>query len=104
MRGYQRRGKSVIDFGSAARIVAGIQRSRHGNAAGNERRGVKWRDLYRCSTWPEPRRGQLRCPAGMEAPSKVRIDAKTFQEPIWRLTETMAQKVKREGPARDGWP
>ena len=36
--------------------------------------------------------------------SKVRIDAKTFQEPLWKVAETMAQKVKREGPARLGGP
>lgn len=29
---------------------------------------------------------------------RIRIDAKTFQEPVWKLAETMAQKVKREGP------
>jgi hypothetical protein len=26
------------------------------------------------------------------------IDAKMFQEPLGRLTETIAQKVRREGP------
>ena len=30
--------------------------------------------------------------------SKIRIDAKTFQEPVWKLAETMGQKVSREGP------
>lgn len=32
--------------------------------------------------------------------SKVTIDAKLFQERLGKLAETMAQKVKREGPAR----
>jgi hypothetical protein len=31
--------------------------------------------------------------------SKPIINAKTFQEPLWKLAETMAQKVKREGSA-----
>lgn len=35
----------------------------------------------------------------MDTQAKVRIDAKTFQEPTWKLAETMAQKVRREGPA-----
>jgi hypothetical protein len=30
---------------------------------------------------------------------RIRIDAKTFQEPVWKLAETMAQKVRREGAA-----
>src|SRR5436305_2435296 len=29
---------------------------------------------------------------------KLRIDASTFQEPLWKLAEVMAQKVNREGP------
>jgi hypothetical protein len=33
----------------------------------------------------------------MELDEKPRIDAKTFQEPLWKLAETLAQKVKREG-------
>lgn len=34
----------------------------------------------------------------MDLEDKPRIDAKTFQEPLWKLAETMAQIVKREGP------
>lgn len=33
----------------------------------------------------------------MDLDDKPRINAKTFQEPLWKLAETMAQKVKREG-------
>ena len=33
----------------------------------------------------------------MDLDDKPRIDAKTFQEPLYKLAETMAQKVKREG-------
>jgi len=33
----------------------------------------------------------------MQLDEKPKIDAKTFQEPLWKLAETMAQKVKREG-------
>jgi hypothetical protein len=33
----------------------------------------------------------------MELDDKPRINAKTFQEPLWRLAETVAQKVHREG-------
>lgn len=33
----------------------------------------------------------------MEIDEKPRIYAKTFQEPLWKLAETLAQKVKREG-------
>jgi hypothetical protein len=33
----------------------------------------------------------------MELGDKPRIDAKRFQEPLWKLAETIAQKVKREG-------
>ena len=32
------------------------------------------------------------------AGEKQRIDATTFQEPLWKLAEVMAQKVNREGP------
>ncbi len=28
---------------------------------------------------------------------RQRIDAKTFQEPLWKMTEALAQKVQREG-------
>jgi hypothetical protein len=31
----------------------------------------------------------------MDLDEKPRIDAKTFQEPLWNLAETMAQKVQR---------
>jgi hypothetical protein len=34
----------------------------------------------------------------------VRINAKTFQGPIWKLAETMALKVQREGPVRLSGP
>jgi hypothetical protein len=33
-----------------------------------------------------------------DAGEKLRIDAGTFQEPLWKLAEVMAQKVNREGP------
>jgi hypothetical protein len=33
----------------------------------------------------------------MELDDKPRIDAKTFQEPLWQLAETMTQVMKREG-------
>ena len=33
----------------------------------------------------------------MDLDDKPRINAKTFQEPLWRLAETMAQVMKREG-------
>lgn len=36
----------------------------------------------------------------MDLDEKPRINAKTFQEPLWKLAETMAQKVKREGAER----
>ena len=32
-----------------------------------------------------------------DAGEKQRIDATTFQEPLWKLAEVMAQKVNREG-------
>ena len=34
----------------------------------------------------------------------VRIDAKTFQEPLIRLASTMVEKVFREGVSQVGWP
>jgi hypothetical protein len=34
----------------------------------------------------------------MQEETRARIDAKTFQHPLEQLAETMAQKVKREGP------
>ncbi len=37
---------------------------------------------------------------GMADQSIPIIDVSKFQEPLWRLAETMAQKVKREGAAR----
>src|SRR5689334_22625619 len=33
-----------------------------------------------------------------DADQKLRIDASTFQQPLWKLAEVMAQKVNREGP------
>ncbi len=33
----------------------------------------------------------------MDLDEKPRIDAKTFQEPLWKLAEAMAQLVRREG-------
>ena len=33
----------------------------------------------------------------MELADEPKIDAKTFQEPLWKLAEMMAQQVKREG-------
>ena len=33
----------------------------------------------------------------MDLDEKPRINAKTFQEPLWKLAETMAQVIKREG-------
>ncbi len=36
----------------------------------------------------------------MDLDDKPRIDAKTFQEPLWKLAEVMAQKVMREGSER----
>jgi hypothetical protein len=39
-----------------------------------------------------------------EAEGPVRIDAKTFQEPLASLVETMVQKVHREGTKHAGLP
>ena len=33
----------------------------------------------------------------MDPEDKPRVNAKTFQEPLWQLVETMAQVMRREG-------
>jgi len=39
-----------------------------------------------------------------EASKAVRIDARTFQEDLSRLTDVMVDKVFREGVGQCGWP
>ena len=38
-----------------------------------------------------------------ETAKRIRVDAKTFQEPLSQLVQTMVEKVFREGAAKGGW-